>query len=111
VDKTQGGGVINIYQDNGCNVSPKCQECPLVACKHDDRSAYEAWLKVQRYVEVRRELERGTPLPEIAAKFKVSERTVSRVIAQDRAQRGLPRLKRGQNRREESNGTNVKCPK
>ncbi len=74
------------YRDDGCEVSPSCLTCPLVVCKYDD----PGWLRRigrlsrdLRVVEVRRR--DGLSVPELAARFGLSSRTIHRIIQSERA--------------------------
>jgi hypothetical protein len=41
-----------IQIDNGCEVSPKCIECPLPACRYDDPRAFKAFLRARRLAAI-----------------------------------------------------------
>ena len=69
------------YHDDGCEVSPSCLKCPLPQCKHDDPN----WLQRQRQKERDRGVvaslrEDGLSVPEVAARFELSQRTVFRIL-------------------------------
>ena len=36
------------YVDDGCEVSPKCLECPLPLCRYDDPQGFENWQEGRR---------------------------------------------------------------
>ena len=77
------GNVIYQYpQDDGCEVSPLCRECPLVQCKYDDISYFYRWQKEQRHKEIVETMDReGLTIRETALRFKVNPRTVTRAMA------------------------------
>jgi hypothetical protein len=68
------------YADDGCEESPSCLNCPLPVCKYDD----PGWLKREdrrvRDDEIFRLRKQGVPVPELSRQFRVSTRTVHRVI-------------------------------
>lgn len=68
------------YQDDGCEASSSCLSCPLAMCKYDD----PGWLRRQdrglRDDEIFRLRKIGVPVPELARQFRVSTRTVHRII-------------------------------
>jgi hypothetical protein len=68
------------YADDGCEESPSCLNCPLPICKYDD----PGWLRREdrrhRDDEIFRLRKEGVPVPELARQFRVSTRTVHRVI-------------------------------
>ncbi len=79
------------YRDGGCEVSRSCLQCPLPMCKFDDpgwlqrenrRSRDEAMLRARR--------QEGLSVPVVAARFRVSTRTVHRVLQTGGATRRQP---------------------
>ena len=70
------------YQDNGCEVSSKCLECPLSQCKYDDAWAFD---EMRRYVKdfficdlMKTE---NLSVDETALKLGVTSRTIFRTMA------------------------------
>lgn len=81
------------YRDDGCEVCRSCLECPLPMCKYDDpgwlqresrRSRDEAILRARR--------EEGLSVPAVAVRFRVSTRTVHRVLQTGGATRRQPEI-------------------
>ena len=76
------------YRDDGCDVSSSCLRCPLPRCKYDsDESGNVNWLQRERkakrdqqVLRVRRK--EGVTIVEIAHRFRISERTVHRILAE-----------------------------
>ena len=76
------------YSDDGCEESRSCLTCPLAMCKYDD----PGWLKREdrkhRDDEIFRLRKEGVPVPELARQFRVSTRTVHRVVQRGGAAEG-----------------------
>ncbi len=70
------------YRDDGCEVAPKCLNCPLPQCKYDDPGWMQRQRRQRRDLEVLavRARERLT-VPQLARRFAVSQRTVFRILA------------------------------
>ena len=68
------------YQDDGCEASNSCLDCPLAMCKYDDPGWLRRQDRGQRDDEIFRLRKAGIPVPELARQFKVSTRTVHRII-------------------------------
>lgn len=68
------------YLDDGCEASNSCLTCPLSMCKYDD----PGWLRRQdrgeRDDQIFRLRKAGISVPELARQFRVSTRTVHRII-------------------------------
>ena len=69
------------YRDEGCEVSPSCLKCPLPQCKYDD----PGWIRRQKRKErdsqvVSSLLDDGLSVPEAAARFALSQRTIFRIL-------------------------------
>ena len=70
------------YRDNGCEVSQSCLSCPLPKCKHDDPGWLRSYRRDQRdrrLLSVRRR--ENATVGELAQRFRISERTVHRILA------------------------------
>ena len=77
------------YPDRGCQVAPRCQDCPLPQCKHDNPRYAQAngWFSAKRWEPIKADLAAGVlSKPEIAAKHGKTERTVFRIQERLRAQ-------------------------
>lgn len=68
------------YSDDGCEASPSCLTCPLVICKYDDPGWTRRQDRGQRDDEIFRLRKAGISVPELARQFKVSTRTVHRIV-------------------------------
>ena len=68
-----------IPPDDGCEVAPKCLECPLPQCKYDDPWGYLRQLRQQRDAQMLEEIyQRGLTFDEAAKVYGVSARTIYR---------------------------------
>ena len=69
------------YKDDGCELSPSCLRCTMPRCKYDDPGwmQRERRRKRDRAVLETRQRE-GLTVPELAQRFRVSERTIFRVL-------------------------------
>lgn len=68
------------YRDEGCEISGSCLNCPLPRCLYEEPGGKQRWLKKQRNREIARLHCEGKVVRELAQIFKVSRRTVQRVI-------------------------------
>ncbi|MBM3957200.1 MAG: helix-turn-helix domain-containing protein, partial [Gemmatimonadetes bacterium] len=79
------------YRDDGCELWSCCLECPLPMCKYDDPGWFQRENRRSRdeaIVRLRRE--QRVSVPEVAARFGVSTRTVHRVLQAGGETRGAP---------------------
>ena len=67
------------YQDTGCLLWRACLTCPLVRCIEEDRHAYAGLLALRNAV-IRNLARRGDAASQIATRFGLSRRAVSRII-------------------------------
>lgn len=65
------------YRDDGCEISPRCLECPLPACRYDMPPKRAGALL--REAELHRLLAAGLSADQAAATMGVSRRTVFRL--------------------------------
>ncbi|RJO63353.1 MAG: hypothetical protein C4542_00220 [Dehalococcoidia bacterium] len=69
------------YKDEGCEMSPSCLACPLASCVYDTPHGKQVLLKRRRNDEMARMYrEERLSYRELARLFKVSKRTVQRVL-------------------------------
>jgi len=69
-----------IPPDDGCEAAPKCLECPLSQCRHDDPAGYLRHLQQQKDDQILKEMEqRGLSVDEAAKLFGVATRTIFKV--------------------------------
>ncbi len=82
------------YRDEGCDVFDSCLRCPLPRCRYDVPGGVRALLNRERDREIRRfHNELDLSVNQIATHFRISRRTVFRVLQQGRSgrqQRALP---------------------
>lgn len=70
------------YRDEGCELAGSCLQCPLPRCVYDKPHGRQKVLKRMRDREiVRLFTSGGKSVKELAARFKVSTRTVQRALA------------------------------
>ena len=74
------------YRDSGCDLYPSCLACPLPRCRYDEPGGLRTILKRARDEELLRLACEDVRPEELAARCRVSPRTVYRVLA--RAARG-----------------------
>jgi hypothetical protein len=75
------------YRDEGCEVSPSCLRCPLPQCKYDDPGWFYRQKREERDREVLAALrEAGLSVPEVAARFALSQRTIFRILSRAETQ-------------------------
>ena len=73
------------YPDTGCVAAPKCLECPLAVCFHDDPGDYQRSKRMTRDLQVAKAIQDGLTVDAAADRFSVTVRTVFRVLSRVRA--------------------------
>jgi len=69
------------WKDTGCDLSPACLECPLPRCIEEEPRGRQR-RRLGHRAEAMKELRtQGKDTREIAAAFRVSERTVQRALS------------------------------
>jgi hypothetical protein len=69
------------YRDEGCDLFASCLTCPLPRCRYDEPGGARTMLNIIRNREIRRLYENPRlNVDELAARFRVSRRTVFRVL-------------------------------
>ena len=69
-----------LIQDDGCEVSDVCLDCPLSRCKHDDLDWYRFWRNRVKHLLIGQEIERdGLTIEEAAVRFRITDRQVFRI--------------------------------
>ncbi|MBM3942801.1 MAG: hypothetical protein FJ316_07760 [SAR202 cluster bacterium] len=72
---------LYVYEDNGCEVSSSCLNCPLPRCKYDDPAWFQRYRRLSKDLVVLAAMERdGLTVEETAERFSVTARTVFRAI-------------------------------
>ena len=69
------------WKDNGCELFPACLSCPLPQCIEDKPRGKQKLRMLTRASQMAELRRCGKSTREIAALFKVSQRTVQRVLA------------------------------
>ncbi len=73
------------YRDEGCDLFASCLGCPLPRCRYDTPGGARTTLNRVRDEEIRRlHCDRTLPVDDLAVMFRVSRRTVFRVLQQPR---------------------------
>ena len=67
------------YADDGCEASPHCLQCPLPQCKHDDPAWYRSFRHKSRDAAIA-DARRSAPIRAVAIMFRLSPRTINRVL-------------------------------
>ena len=69
------------YRDEGCDLFASCLTCPLPRCRYDEPGGARAMLNRVRDDQIRRmRFDHDMPVDEISMRFRVSRRTVFRVL-------------------------------
>lgn len=69
------------YRDEGCDLFASCLTCPLPRCRYDEPGGARTMMNVVRDREIRRLHETSyLNVDELATRFRVSRRTVFRVL-------------------------------
>ena len=80
-----GSAMSSHYVDDGCEVSPKCLECPLPLCRYDDPQGFENWRRRAKRTRDRAmilaRVNHGTTAEELAKEHGIVPRTVFRILA------------------------------
>ncbi|MFA5309669.1 MAG: hypothetical protein WC370_09335 [Dehalococcoidales bacterium] len=72
------------YQDEGCEYSKSCLECPYPQCLYDEPRGRQRWLKELRNKEIGRLFAAGWKARDLALLFGVSPRTIQRALKEDK---------------------------
>lgn len=79
------------WRDDGCEVAPRCLECPLPRCRFDEPGGLRGVLNEARDARVAQARRNGAGIDEIAARFAISRRSVFRILRHERAMSGKRR--------------------
>tara|TARA_B110000014_G_C19843871_1_gene437416 strand:+ start:142 stop:456 length:315 start_codon:yes stop_codon:yes gene_type:complete len=85
IDRINGDPAENsIYQDNGCGHGcEKSLECPFEKCILDIATSEQIGIREQRNLLIRSTwMEEKCNIDQIASRFKLSRRTIHRILAQ-----------------------------
>ena len=74
-----------VIEDAGCEVSPKCVDCPLSRCKFDDLAWYRNGVRRCAGLLTAYAIEReGLTLAQAAVRYRTTKRTISRIRQRSR---------------------------
>lgn len=68
------------YRDGGCSISESCFTCPLPRCRYEEPGGLRAVLNEHRDRQILSLRGEGVPVEELAVRFRVSRRTIFRVL-------------------------------
>lgn len=68
------------YKDVGCDLSPSCLKCHLPLCKYDDPGWVKREKRISRDKKIYDLKMEGILLEDLSEQFKVSSRTIHRII-------------------------------
>ncbi len=69
------------YRDEGCELFDSCLLCPFPSCIREETDGRRRWFKQQRTREIiRLHNKKSRSVKDLAALFKISQRTVYRVL-------------------------------
>jgi len=72
------------YRDGGCELSPTCLRCPLERCRYDEPGGARRLLIDSRDETLVRRRDDGVGIDALANEFRISRRSVFRVLAKAR---------------------------
>ncbi|PKN78338.1 MAG: hypothetical protein CVU47_12430, partial [Chloroflexi bacterium HGW-Chloroflexi-9] len=85
------------YRDRGCEVSPTCLGCPLARCRYATPGGVRTARNSRRNSAIKVALmDEGLTVDELAARFKVSRRTIFRVVTNMSAMHRRERRRRAE---------------
>ncbi len=97
------------YRDDGCDIHPHCLSCPLPRCRYDEPGGLRSILIAGRDQDVVKLRLRGESVDRLAGRFRLSRRTVFRILA--RSDNGeAESLKVGPMRSRHANGESLGSP-
>lgn len=73
------------YRDDGCSIAPRCLECPLPRCRYDVAGGARSMLNPVRDAAIAAAYQAGESIEALEQRFKLSRRTVYRVVSQRHA--------------------------
>jgi hypothetical protein len=68
------------YRDEGCEYAKACLDCPFPQCLYDEPRGRQRWMKQMRDKEIKRLLNAGRKVKELAMFFGLSQRTIQRAL-------------------------------
>ena len=70
------------YSDDGCEVAEHCTSCPLAVCRYETPGGIRAIRNAVRDSQIVALARDGVPVDAIAERFRLSRRTVFRIVAE-----------------------------
>ncbi len=70
------------YRDDGCDIHTHCLTCPLPRCRYDEPGGVRAMLNAYRDQQIAALRHDGAPVDQIAERYRLSRRTVFRILSQ-----------------------------
>ena len=78
------------YRDDGCDVHPICLTCPLPRCRYEEPGGLRAILNEYRDRQITSLRKKGASVDELAGQFRISRRTVFRVLGNNKTAQQRP---------------------
>ncbi len=69
------------YRDDGCDIHPECLTCPLPRCRYDEPGGLRGMLNAYRDEQIVALRGDGAPVDQIAERYRLSRRTVFRILS------------------------------
>ncbi|MEX1253052.1 MAG: hypothetical protein WEE64_01795 [Dehalococcoidia bacterium] len=79
------------FRDAGCDLSPTCLRCPLEHCRYDEPGGARKLLQGSRDGAVCQRRAEGAAIDVVASEFGLSRRSVFRILAAGREEKGTLR--------------------
>jgi hypothetical protein len=86
-----GKKAVRAAPSQGCDVYPLCLECPLPRCVYEEPGGEKGALRQKRNEEIRRLFQKGTGVEQLAFAFKLSFRSIYRIVGDGRREKVSPR--------------------
>ena len=69
------------YRDDGCDIHSQCLTCPLPRCRYDEPGGLRGMLNAYRDQQIVALRGDGAPVDQIAERYRLSRRTVFRILS------------------------------
>ncbi|MBI4340372.1 MAG: helix-turn-helix domain-containing protein [Chloroflexi bacterium] len=73
----------SVYHDEGCDLFSLCLDCPLPRCRYDEKVGRKRIDQRLRNARMAAQHKQGVSVAELAERFRVSKRTVQRVLKKE----------------------------
>ena len=74
-----------VYRDDGCEVAPRCTECPLERCRYDEPNGLMTVRMRERNAQIIALQRTGATVKELTQHFGLGRRAMFRVLAKEKA--------------------------